>query len=111
MDQVDFHWSGYDANVPGHQVLLDYLVLDVQYSSRHADELLDGIRAYQRGGVEPLDGSGNGYEFECRPDGFWIDCLYEGDPLTPVLLDYATVLLALSEWSQYCRRLEAEAAR
>lgn len=111
MSPEPFQWAGYDANVPAHRVLLDFLVLDVQYSSRHADELHAAVQAWRQGAGEPLEGSGNGYEFECRPEGFWIDCLYEGDPLTPVLVDYATLLQALGEWSQHCQRLEAAAGR
>lgn len=109
MNQETFTWQGYDNNSPAHQTLQGFLVLDVQYSSRYADELHAGIAAYRQGELPQFAGCGNGYEFECRPEGFFIDCLYEGDPLTPVIVEYDTVLQALSEWSQRCKTLEAQA--
>lgn len=111
MNQEIFTWRGYDASLPAHRTMQGFLVMDVQYSSRHADELIAGIEAYRQGKQNQFDGSGNGYEFECRPEGLFIDCLYEGDPLTPVIVEYSTVLQALIEWSQMCKKLEAEASK
>lgn len=111
MNQETFTWRGYDENSPAHRTLQGFLVMDVQYSSRHADELRDEIQAYRDDKRKEFDGSGNGYEFECRPEGLFIDCLYEGDPLTPVTVEYSTVLQALTEWSQMCKKLEAEASK
>lgn len=111
MNQEIFTWRGYDENLPAHRTLQGFLVMDVQYSSRHADELHAGIQAYREGKRAQFDGSGNGYEFECRPEGLFIDCLYEGDPDTPVTVEYNTALQALTEWSKMCRELEAKASR
>lgn len=110
MAQETFTWQGYDEHSPAHQTMQGFLVLDVQYSSRYADELHAGIVAYRQGALPQFGGCGNGYEFACRPDGLHIDCLYEGDPLTPVTVEYDTALRALSEWSQWCKILEAQAA-
>lgn len=111
MNQEFFTWRGYNENLPAHRTLQGFLAMDVQYSSRHADELHAGIQAFLQGKRKRFDGSGNGYEFECRPDGLFIDCLYEGDPLTPVIVEYNTVLQALAEWSQMCKELEARASK
>jgi hypothetical protein len=105
-----FTWRGYDENRPAHRTLQGFLVLDVQYSSAFADELCTAIQTYMQDNSKPFDGCGNGYEFECRPEGLFIDCLYEGDPLTPVIVEYDTVLQALCEWSEMCRKLETEAS-
>lgn len=99
-----FTWPGYDDSDPGHRTLQGFLVLDVQYDPGYADEMLADIQAYRKGGRRVFEGSGNGYEFECHPEGFFIDCLYEGDELTPVTVDYPTVETALTEWARYCRQ-------
>lgn len=106
MNQERFSWQGYDENLPSHRTLQGFLVLDVQYSSQYADELHTGIQAYLQNNSMTFNGSGNGYEFECRPEGLFINCLYDGDPLTPVIVEYETVLQALSEWSLMCKKLE-----
>ncbi len=98
-----FTWPGYDDTDPGHRTLQGFLVMDVQYAPERAEEILADIQAYRNGEKEDFDGSGNGYEFECLPEGFFIDSLYEGDELTPVTVDYQTVETALSEWGRYCR--------
>lgn len=105
MNNNDFTWAGFDQKNKAHQTLMGFLLLDVQYSSQYADELKADINAYRSGTRTSFDGSGNGYEFECLPEGFYINCLYEGDALTPVTIDYQTVEKALSEWGEYCRRL------
>lgn len=109
MSRESFTWTGYDGNQPAHRALQGFLALDVQYSSALADELHAKIQAYRQGRSKQLDGCGNGYEFECRPEGFYINCLYEGDPITPVIIEYDTVLQALLQWSQMCAKLERDA--
>ncbi|MBS0587222.1 hypothetical protein [Nitrosomonas sp.] len=111
MNQEIFTWRGYDENSAAHRTLQGFLVMDVQYSSQHADELHSGIQEYRNGKRKAFDGSGNGYEFECHPEGLFIDCLYEGDPLTPVTVEYDTVLRALTEWSEMCKELERKASQ
>ncbi|MDH5178960.1 MAG: hypothetical protein OEZ39_07760 [Gammaproteobacteria bacterium] len=104
----EFVWNGYEASNPAHRTLHGFLVLDVQYDAELAAEILTGIQAFRRGDNMEYEGSGNGYEFECRPEGFYIDCLYEGDDLTPVLIDYLTVETALGEWYAYCVQQDAD---
>lgn len=106
MTQERFTWQGYDGNSPAHRTLQGFLVMDVQYSSASADEMYSKIKAYTQGVLAQFDGCGNGYEFECRPEGLYLDCLFAGDSLTPVTVEYASVLQALSEWSAMCRKLE-----
>jgi hypothetical protein len=104
MPMETFAWPGYDDGDPGHRTLQGFLVIDVQYAPEHADAMLADIQAYRRGDRTAFEGSGNGYEFECRPEGLFIDALYEGDELTPVTVDYQTVETALTEWGRYCRQ-------
>jgi hypothetical protein len=103
-----FTWPGFDGADPGHRTLQGFLVLDVQYAPERSDEMLANVQAYRRGDRSVFEGSGNGYEFECRPEGFFLDSLYEGDELTPVTVDYKTVEIALSAWGRYCRQRHAE---
>ncbi|XOF33136.1 MAG: hypothetical protein ACL93V_14130 [Candidatus Electrothrix sp. YB6] len=99
-----FSWSGYTNNDPGHQTLHGFLTLDVQNSPEYALELITNIQAYLNDGKEQCEGTGNGYVFECQPEGLFLDCLYEGDELTPVIVDYQVVLEALKEWITYCQK-------
>ena len=99
-----FSWPGYDDTDPAHRTLQGFLVLDVQYAPEHAERMLKDIQAYRQGKKQEFEGSGNGYEFECHPEGFFIDSLYEGDELTPVTVDYDTVETALQAWLQHCRQ-------
>ena len=109
MNQERFTWQGYDEKNVSHRTLQGFLVTDVQYSPRHAENLRNGIQDYLRGINKEFNGSGNGYEFSCNPEGFFIDALYDGDPLTPTVVDYCVVIQALKEWTEYCDRLKAEA--
>lgn len=106
MNQEPFTWNGYDAKSDAHRTLHGFLVLDVQYSSRHAEEILAEISAYLNGDTEEVSGSGNGYEYECHKDGLYLESLYD-DPDTPITVGYETALQALREWADYCRELEA----
>jgi hypothetical protein len=96
----DFIWPGFDPASPGHKTLRSFLVLDIQASEEFAREFGQGIKAYQNRQQANYAGSGNGYEFACRSEGMYFDCLYDGDPLTPVVVDYATVLTALAAWCE-----------
>ena len=104
MNTETFTWPNFNEKNPEHQTLHGFLVLDVQYSPQHAEEILAGIKAYRANKRSSFEGSGNGYEFECQVTGFYLDSLYEGDPLTPVTIDYATTELALREWANYCQK-------
>jgi hypothetical protein len=98
-----FSWSGYANDDPGHQTLQGFLALDVQNSSEYALELITDIQAYLNGEKEQCEGTGNGYAFACQPEGFFLDCLYEGDELTPVIVEYQVALEALKAWITYCQ--------
>lgn len=102
----DFTWPGFDPESAGHKTLKNFLVLDIQESEEFASEFGQGIRAYQSHQRTSYGGSGNGYEFACRPEGVYFDCLYDGDPLTPVVVDYLTVQTALAAW---CERFAGSA--
>lgn len=101
MSQESFTWQGYDENDASHRTLQGFLVTDVQHSPRFAESLRNGIQDYLRGIHKEFNGSGNGYEFACNPEGFFIDSLYDGDPLTPTVVDYCVVIQALLEWTDY----------
>lgn len=98
----DFTWPGFDLENAGHKTLKSFLVLDIQESEEFASEFGQGITVYQNRQRASYAGSGNGYEFACRPEGVYFDCLYDGDSLTPVVVDYATVRTALEAWCQRC---------
>ena len=98
----EFTWPGFDPESAGHKTLRSFLVLDIQGSEAFANDFGQGINAYQNRQQTNYAGSGNGYEFACRPEGVYFDCLYDGDPLTPVVVDYVTVLTALGAWRAHC---------
>ena len=102
MPTESFAWPGYDANDPAHQTLQGFLVLDIQYSPEYAQAFLAELRRYRRGETATHEGSGNGYYFECRPAGLYLECLYDGDRLTPVTVPYAVAEEALEGWAAYC---------
>lgn len=100
----DFSWTGFDESNPAHLTLQGFLVLDVQDQPELAEEISNEIKSYRTGQTKSYEGSGNGYEFECRADGFYIACLYEDvDDLSPVTVDYETTLQALNEWQRHCQ--------
>ncbi len=98
----EFTWPGFDPQNPGHQTLRSFLVLDIQSSEAFASEFGQGIAAFQNGARASYAGAGNGYEFACHPEGMHFAGLYDADPLSPVVLDYATVLAALDAWCAHC---------
>ncbi len=104
----EFTWPGFDPESAAHKTLRSFLVLDIQGSEEFANEFGQGIDAYRNHQQTNYAGSGNGYEFACRPEGMYFDCLYDGDPLTPVVVDYATVLSALGAWRARCAAGQAE---
>ena len=109
MTQAHFTWKGYDENDASHRILQGFLLTDVQYSPRHAENIRFGIQDYLRGIHKEFSGRGNGYLFSCNPEGFFIDSLLDGNPLTPTVLDYCEVIQALVEWTAHCDQLSIAA--
>ncbi len=105
MKTLEHLWEDYDVNLPAHQVLNGFLALDVQYSEEHVVYLEAGINAFISGSKDSFEGIGNGYEFTCTAEGFEIECQYP-DPLTPICIDYATVLKGLSVWRDLCKSMQ-----
>ncbi len=99
-----FSWRGFDVKLAAHRLLQEYLVVDVQYSARHAREIREGIGDYRDGVREAFSEVGNGYELECMPGGVEIAPLYECDEIPPVVIDFDTVIGALREWEAFCER-------
>ena len=98
MNDKTFTWPGFNADDAGHRTLQGWLVLDVQHQPDLVVELLAQIGRVRAGEVNPLGGSGNGYEFDFLDDGLLLACLYPGDELSPVTVPYPLLETALQAW-------------
>ncbi|EJL6538966.1 TPA: hypothetical protein PMD70_003309 [Vibrio cholerae] len=88
-------WPKYKDGNLGHQVIKSLIATEVQRSKEQCTFFRVGIIEYLTKNHD-FSGSGNAYEFECRHDGFYIDCLYPNDSRTPVIVDYDDILSALT---------------
>ncbi|MGR5499121.1 hypothetical protein ACQKP3_00220 [Vibrio sp. DNB22_10_4] len=93
-----FQWPDFDEANLSHCTLKDFFASDIQYSALIGKEILQGIRDYLSGERDSYDGGGNGYEFWCAQEGFYLQGIYSGGDEAEVCVSYPVVFAGLEAW-------------
>ncbi|MDP1559605.1 MAG: hypothetical protein Q8K59_05780 [Nitrosomonas sp.] len=67
MNQSSFTWPGRIQNDPAHDLIVAYLTIDLQKSSKWTEELLQKIREVKSGLVSSWERTGNAYCLHLYP--------------------------------------------
>jgi len=88
MAEKSFQWQGRRSNDPAHDMLVAFLVMDIQRNPEWAHELADQIEQVKTGKLPVWERIGNAYRLELTAKGALIeDLVDEGGPAQEVTLE------------------------
>ena len=88
MPEQSFQWPGRRDNDPAHDMLVAFLVMDIQHNLEWARELADRIEQVKSGKLPVWERIGNAYRLELTGQGATIDDLVDEDsPVQEITLD------------------------
>lgn len=87
MPDKPFHWPGRRPDDPAHDMLIAFLVMDIQHNPEWARELADRIADVMSGDLPEWERIGNAYRLELTVQRALIEDLVDEDsPVQEVLL-------------------------
>jgi hypothetical protein len=88
MPDKPFHWPGRRPNDPAHEMLVAFLVMDIQHNPEWAHELADQIEQVKSGKIPAWERVGNAYRLEVSDKRALLeDLVDEYSPLQTVTLE------------------------
>jgi hypothetical protein len=88
MAEQSFQWPGRRINDPAHEMLVAFLVMDIQRNPEWAHELADRIEQVKTGKLPVWERIGNAYRLELTGKGALIeDLVDEDDPAQEITLE------------------------
>ena len=88
MTDKPFKWLGRRSNDPAHEMLVAFLVIDIQRNPEWARELADRLVAVKSGVLPAWERIGNAYRLELTEKGAMIEDLVDEDsPVQKVTLE------------------------
>jgi len=99
MAEKSFQWPGRRTNDPAHDMLVAFLVMDIQRNPEWAHELADRIVEVKSGKLPLWERLGNAYRLELTGKGALIEDLVDEDALAQeiTLEDFSKALEAWIE--------------
>jgi hypothetical protein len=79
MTKHSFQWPGQRTNDPAHDMLVAFLVMDIQRNPEWARELADRIEQVKNGKLPVWERMGNAYRLELAGNGALIEDLIDED--------------------------------
>ena len=79
MAEQSFQWPGRRINDPAHEMLVAFLVMDIQRNPEWAHELADRIEQVKTGKLPVWERIGNAYRLELTGKGALIEDLVDED--------------------------------
>ena len=79
MTEKLFDWPGRRADDPAHEMLVAFLVMDIQRNPDWAYEIAERINAVKSGKLPVWERLGNAYRLEITPKGALIEDLVDED--------------------------------
>ena len=79
MTENSFQWPGRRTNDPAHEMLVAFLVMDIQRNPEWAHELADRIEQVKTGMLPVWERIGNAYRLELTGKGALIEDLVDED--------------------------------
>jgi len=97
MTEKQFQWPGRRPNDPAHDLLIAFLVMDIQHSPEWARELADQIEQVKSGKLPVWERIGNAYRLELTDQRALIEDLVDED--SPILtVPFADFCKAVEAW-------------
>ena len=88
MPEQSFQWPGRRGNDPAHDMLVAFLVMDIQRNLEWVRELADRIEQVKSGKLPVWERIGNAYRLELTGQGATIEDLVDEDsPVQEITLD------------------------
>ena len=88
MAEKPFQWPGRRTNDPAHDMLVAFLVMDIQRNPEWAHELADRIEQVKTGKLPVWERIGNAYRLELTGKGALIEDLVDEDgPAQEIILE------------------------
>ena len=88
MAKQTFHWPGRRPDDPAHDMLVAFLVMDIQHNPEWAHELADQIEQVKSGQLPGWERIGNAYRLEVSDNRALLEDLVDEDsPEQTVTLD------------------------
>jgi hypothetical protein len=88
MTEESFQWPGRRADDPAHDMLMAFLVIDIQRNIEWAQELLDKIEDVISGKIQHWERIGNAYQINLTRNRARIEDLVDEDrPMQKVTLE------------------------
>ena len=88
MPEQSFQWPGRRDNDAAHDMLVAFLVMDIQHNLEWAHELADRIEQVKSGKLPVWERIGNAYRLELTGQGATIEDLVDEDsPVQEITLD------------------------
>lgn len=79
MTEIPFQWPGRRTNDPAHDMLVAFLVMDIQRNPEWAHELAERIEQVKTGKLPVWERIGNAYRLELTGKGALIEDLVDED--------------------------------
>ena len=92
-----FQWSGKRPDDPAHEMLVAFLVMDIQHNSQWARELAQRAESVGSGRLAVWERIGNAYRLELTTEGAWIEDLVD-ETAASQLIPLAEFSTALDAW-------------
>ena len=88
MAELSFQWPGRRTDDPAHEMLVAFLVMDIQRNPEWARELADQIEQVKTGKLPVWERIGNAYRLELTEKGALIEDLVDEDgPAQEIILE------------------------
>jgi len=88
MAEQSFQWPGRRTDDPAHEMLVAFLVMDIQRNPEWARELADRIEQVKTGKLPVWERIGNAYRLELTEKGALIEDLVDEDgPAQEIILE------------------------
>jgi hypothetical protein len=88
MAEQSFQWPGRRTDDPAHEMLVAFLVMDIQRNPEWARELADQIEQVKTGKLPVWERIGNAYRLELTEKGALIEDLVDEDgPAQEIILE------------------------
>jgi hypothetical protein len=81
MIEKPFHWPGRRSDNPAHDMLVAFLVMDIQHNPEWAHELADKTEQVKSGSLPEWERIGNAYRLELTDQRALIEDLVDEDSL------------------------------
>jgi len=77
LTEKPFQWPGKLPDDPAHEMLVAFLVMDIQHNTQWARELAQRVEAVGSGMLAVWERIGNAYRLELTAEGAWIEDLVD----------------------------------